>query len=521
MGQSNKKKGVIAAGHPETVKAAERILRDGGNAFDAAVAAQLTAFVAEPVLTSLGGGGFLMAETGSGSQTLYDFFVQTPVHKKEPSELSFYPISADFGEAKQEYHIGPGSVAAPGMVKGLFEIHRDLCTLPIKVLAEPAIQLARSGVVMNRFQSGVFDIIRSIYRLSPEAAQIFRSTHAKGDLVREGETLMQPELAEFLEQLVIEGDRFFYEGEIARTVSQISNEKGGHLTEEDFRRYRVKKRKPLKIDFRGQKISINPPPCSGGMLIGFGLKLIEKLMKAPLQFGSAAYIDLLARVQEATDKARLDAFTGSSADESDLNLLNPDDLLRYAAEVRGRLTAFRGTTQISIADSEGNLASMTSSNGEGSGVMIPGTGVMLNNMLGEQDLNPGGFHNWKRNERVTSMMAPGILTMRDNTKVAFGSGGSNRIRTAILQLLINIVDFEMTLDEAVNAPRVHFEEDELNLEGGFDQAEIERVKERYSNHKIWKSRNLYFGGAHAVSSGPGGFTGSGDERRGGVARVVW
>jgi len=520
MGQRNKKKGVIAAGHPETANAAAEILRDDGNAFDAAVAAQLTAFVAEPVLTSLGGGGFLMAETGSGSQTLYDFFVQTPVRKRDPSELSFYPISADFGEAKQEYHIGPGSVAAPGMVKGLFEIHRDLCTLPIKVLAEPAIQLARSGVVMNSFQSGVFDIISSIYRLSPEAAQIFRSSHAEGDLVREGETLMQPELADFLEQLVSEGDRFFYEGEIARTVSQISNEKGGHLTEEDFRRYRVKKRKPLKIDFRGQKISINPPPCSGGMLIGFGLKLMEKLMKSPFQFGSAAYIDLLARVQEVTDKARLDAFTGSSADESDLNLLNPDDLLRYVGEVRGRLTAFRGTTQISTADSEGNLASMTSSNGEGSGVMISGTGVMLNNMLGEQDLNPGGFHTWKTNQRVTSMMSPGILTLKNNTKVAFGSGGSNRIRTAILQLLINVIDFDMTLDEAVNAPRVHYESGRFNAESGFEKKEIEKLEKYYPDRKIWKEKSLYFGGAHSVSSGTNGFSGAGDERRGGVASVV-
>lgn len=513
-------KGVVAAGHPETVKAAELILRDGGNAFDAAVAAQLTAFVAEPVLTSLGGGGFLMAETGSGSQTLYDFFVQTPVQKREPSELSFYPISADFGEAKQEYHIGPGSVAAPGMVRGLFEIHRDLCTLPIKILTEPAIQLARRGLVMNSFQTGVFDIIKSIFRSSPEAAQIFRSSHTEGELVREGETLRQPELADFLEQLVIEGDAFFYEGEIARTVSRISNEKGGHLTEEDFRSYRVIKRKPLKIDFRGQKIAINPPPCSGGILIGFGLKLMENLAKKPLRFGSAGYIDLLAQVQQTTEKARVDGFVGNTSDDPALKLLDPEDLLRYADEVRGRLSAFRGTTQISIADSKGNLASLTSSNGEGSGVMIPGTGVMLNNMLGEQDLNPEGFHNWQTNRRVTSMMSPGILTMNNNTKVAFGSGGSNRIRTAILQLLINIVDFDMTLDEAVNAPRVHYESGRFNAESGFEKKEIEKLEMHYPDRKIWKEKSLYFGGAHSVSSGPNGFSGAGDERRGGVARIV-
>lgn len=515
-----KTRGAVAAGHSKTVQAAERILRGGGNAFDAVVAAQLTAFVAEPVLTSLGGGGFLMAETSPGKHILYDFFVQTPATKKDPSGLDFYPINADFGEASQEYHIGAGSIAVPGMVKGLFEIHRDLCTIPLKTLAEPAIELARKGVKMNCFQSGVFDIVRPIYRSSVESRDTFRSTGSPGELIRPGEILKQPKLAHTLEKLVRDGDDLFYKGEIAKSISGISREEGGHLGMNDLLSYKVIKREPLKINYRSHEISINPPPSSGGLLIGFALKLKNEFEKIPAEYGKGDYINRLAQIQQLTDKARLDAFLNNRVDDPVSTILAPDYLSLYKDEILNRLSAFRGTTQISVADDKGNLASLTSSNGEGSGVMIPGTGVMLNNMLGEQDLNPGGFHNWNRNERVTSMMAPGILTMNNNTKVAFGSGGSNRIRTAILQLLLHLIDYDMPLDEAVNAPRIHFEEDELNLEGGFDQTEIERVIEAYPNHKIWKTRNLYFGGAHAVSCGPGGFTGSGDVRRGGVARVV-
>lgn len=516
----SKPRGAIAAGHPETVKAAEMILREGGNAFDAVLAAQLTAFVAEPVLTSLGGGGFLMAETNPGKQILYDFFVQTPISKKDPAGLDFYPISADFGEALQEYHIGSGSIAVPGMVKGLFEIHRDLCSIPLQTLAEPAIELARRGVKMNSFQSGVFDIVRPIYRSSRGAKDIFRSTNNPGELIRTGEILKQPELANILEELVINGDQLFYKGEIAESISGISREEGGHLSMDDLQSYRVIKRNPLEITYRGQEIMINPPPSSGGLLIGFALKLKNEFEKIPAEYGTADYVSRLAQIQQLTDKARLDALVNNPNEDPDSMILDPDYLSVYKEEILNRMSAFRGTTQISIADKKGNLASLTSSNGEGSGVMIPGTGIMLNNMLGEQDLNPGGFHSWQPNERVTSMMAPGILKMNGDTSIAFGSGGSNRIRTAILQLLMHVIDYEMPLKDAVNAPRIHIEDNLLNSEVNLNKKEYSGLRKFYPNQKIWGKKSLYFGGAHSVGRWPKGFSGAGDVRRGGVGRVV-
>jgi len=414
--------------------------------------------------------------------------------------------------------LGPGAAAVPGMVKGLFEIHRDLCTIPISRLAEPAIALAREGVPMNAFQSGVFDIIKPIYLHSDEARQIFSSPSNPSMLIREGEILKLPELADTLQRLTLHGEDYFYEGEIAQSISKIfSGDGGGHLSPGGLRNYQVIKRKPLAFTYRDCAVSINPPPASGGILVAFALKLLESLKAGLPPFGSETYPDLLSQVQHMTNKARVDAL---AADQPAGKLLDPAYLEQYRKEIAGRMPFNRGTTQISIADSAGNLASLTSSNGEGCGVMIPGTGIMLNNMLGEQDLNPGGFHTWEPNQRLTSMMAPGILKMKDNTDIVFGSGGSNRIRTAILQVLINLIDFNMPLDKAVDSPRIHFEDGQLNAETGFDSNQLSGLEKRCPAIKIWKGKSLFFGGVHCLSRSPRGFTGSGDARRGGYSLVA-
>lgn len=513
-------KGAISVGHPETAKAAELILREGGNAFDAVVAAQLTACVVEPVLTSLGGGGFLLAKTESGAPVLYDFFVQTPLQKNRTSDVNFYPITADFGTVQQEFHIGAGSVATPGTVKGLFTIHRELCSLPFKRLAEPAIELARKGIVMNSFQSYVLDVVKPIYLSTAEAIQTFGSKQSGGQLSTEGDLLEQPALADVLDQLVREGDDIFYRGEIARSIKSICSEQGGHLTDDDLKNYCVYKRKPLRVPYRNAVISINPPPSSGGILVAFALKLMESMNPIQFRFGSGDYLDLLAQVQGHTNKARMDAFGKTSTEQPETELLDSQYLEQYRNEITNRQLSSRGTTHISIIDNMGNMASLTSSNGEGSGLMVPGTGIMLNNMLGEEDLNPNGFHSWITGQRMTSMMAPGIASLSNKTNIVFGSGGSNRIRTAILQLLINLIDFDMPLEKAISAPRIHFEKGLLNVENGFESSELNKLSKLYPNNKIWNEKSLFFGGTHVVQIDQNGFTGFGDPRRDGVSIIL-
>ncbi len=508
-------KGAVAAGHSETAKAAEEVLHDGGNAFDAVVAAHLAACVAEPVLTSLGGGGFLLAKTADDKETIYDFFAQTPSQRNP--EPHFFPISADFGTVQQEFHIGAGSMAVPGTVKGVFAIHKDLGTLPMKRLVEPAVKLARIGLQMNAFQSRVLDVVKPIYLKYPEAKNTFASPDIPGQLVQEGNLLKQPLMADLLEAIAVEGDDLFYNGDMAKKTASICKEEGGHLTEADFRNYRVIKRKPLVVGYRNCRLCINPPPCSGGILVAFALKLLEELPVQKQGFESVEYLNLLAEIQGLTEKAKADAFVEG---EDEANILDPSYLEEYASEVMGKFPALRGTTHISIVDRDGNMASLSTSNGEGCGIMIPGTGVMMNNMLGEEDINPKGFGKWPLNERMTSMMAPGILEMGNGRKIAFGSGGSNRIRTAILQLLVNLADFGMSPQEAVRSPRIHYERGLLNIEHGFDLNVVEALCKKFRNHRVWDRKDLFFGGTHVVSIDPGGYSGFGDPRRGGVSVIV-
>lgn len=512
----NQRIGAVSAGHQATAETATQILKAGGNAFDAVVAAHLTACVAEPVLTSFAGGGFLLAETTDGQQTLYDFFVQTPRKIKQKSELSFFPISADFGFAKQEFHIGPGSVATPGTVKGLFNIHRDLCSMSFFELAQPAIQLAKKGLKMNAFQAGAIQITEPIYASNREASEVFSSRKDEGTFISEGEWLVQPQLADFMEELAREGESFFYDGDVADKICRICVEEGGHLTREDLENYQVEKREPLQLDYRESSLSINPPPSSGGLLIAFALKLMEALDRKSFQ----SFPELLVEVQEMTNRARIEKLIENRDPNQFEEILHAPFIEMYKNQVQNRWKTSRGTTQISVADANGNMASLTTSNGSGSGVMIPETGVMMNNMLGEEDLNPEGFYNWPVNQRISSMMAPAFIQLQDGKKVVLGSGGSNRIRTAILQVLLNLIDDEMDLKAAIQSPRIHFENDFLNIEEGFSEEIIEQLSQKFPNHKVWNAGNLFFGGVHAVSVKDGHFSGFGDPRRGGFSIIV-
>ncbi len=510
---------MVAGGHPATVQAGAEILERGGNAYDAILAAHFAACVAEPVLTSLGGGGFLLAHTAAGADVLYDFFVETPMRCRNLHDVDFRPIHADFGTVQQEFHIGRGAIATPGIVKGLFEVHRDLASLSMPALVAPAVRLAREGITLNALQAYIFDVVRPIYLATPEARRTYGST--TGDrLPAAGERLCQPAVAETLERLAEEGDELFYRGAIAERIVALCAQ-GGHLTGEDLEGYQVHKRTPLQLRYRGAQVLTNPPPSSGGTLIGFALGLLEATEVAALGFGSAAHLELLATVMALTGAARLEHAVGTeSAAAGLLRLLEPEALARYREQVRGRRSARRGTTHVSVMDGIGNIASLSVSNGEGCGDLVPGTGIMLNNMLGEEDLNPQGFHRWALRERLTSMMAPSIVLCPDGTAVAIGSGGSNRLRTAILQVLVNLIDFGLPLAEAVDAPRLHVESEQLNVEGGFEPTALCSLLALYPRHRVWEGRNLFFGGTHTVERSAAGFSGAGDPRRGGVAQVV-
>ena len=505
-------KGAVAAGHAQTAEAAALLLEAGGNAFDAALGALCMACVTEPVLTSLGGGGFLTARTSGGETRVYDFFVQTPRRKRPIDQVELYPVLADFGAAQQEFHIGLGALATPGTVRGLFDIHRDLGTLPMGRIVEPAVAAAREGVRLNRLQAYIFSIVAPIYLATPEARALYASPLDPHRLYGKGEPMRQPALADTLELLAIEGDRLFYEGEMGQSLVALCEHQGGQVRAPDLGSYRTVIRQPLGRHYRDARLLLNPPPASGGLLIAFALALLEQEDLGGGPFGGTGHLITLARAMEQTGLAR-------DTGPSDEGLLHDDWVDRHRRALQGRPISSRGTTHISVIDAAGNAASLTLSNGEGCGHILPGTGIMLNNMLGEEDLNPEGFHRWREDIRVSSMMAP-ALAEHGGRLIALGSGGSNRLRTAILQTLCNLIDFQLPPERAVEAPRIHLERGKLSIEPGLPPDTVRRLIGHWPSHQLWDDLNLFFGGAHTVVYDGREFTGAGDPRRGGVLRVV-
>ena len=500
-------KGTVAAGDRLTAEAGAEILRKGGNAFDAAIACILTASLVEPALTSLGGGGFLLAYEHGKNPVLYDFFVDVPPKRVENPE--FYPVYVDFGDTVQEFHIGHGSIAIPGTVAGLYRIHQELGRLPLEEVIKPAVKLAKEGFFLSKTQASFVKLLEPIFTATEEARKIYTKD---GKLVDENTKITIPEYADFLEEFAKKGAWIFYEGEIADQIESICTNNAGLIRKKDLARYTVVERKPLKFSFKNFEVFTNPPPSSGGILINFTLKLMED--KDLNKFGSPEHVKTLIEALNITSLFRKEHIDPKISQE-DITVDN-SVVEHYKKLFTKRLNLWGNTTHISIIDQEKNAVSTTTTNGEGSGVIIPNTGIMLNNMLGEEDLNPHGFFKWPAYIRLPSMMSPTIVFKDKEPKLILGSAGSNRIRSAIIQVILNHLVFGMNIHDAVESPRLHYENNTVYFEPGFEDKVIEEAEKIYNVVKF-SQKSLFFGGVQAVNWK---FNGAGDPRRGGYVIKV-
>lgn len=495
----------VAAGDPLTASAAAEVLRAGGNAVDAAIAGALVACVAEPVLAGLLGGGFLTLRAADGECSVLDFFVQTPRRKRPMGEIDFREIEADFGETTQMFHIGAGSMATPGVARGLAEAHARAGRMPFAELAAPAVEAARKGVALTTFQAGALGIIEAICTATPAAAALF------GDgtrILKAGEVYRNPNLADVIETYAREGDRFIHEGEVAAALLSLD---GGHLGRDDLARYQARWRQPVMRERHGARLALNPPPSLGGTLIAFALALMDR---------GATPADC-ARAFAATSRARLAVDLNRDGPGGALRLADPELVARYRREVAMAKVATRGTTHVSVIDAAGMGAALTLSNGEGCGLIAPGTGVMPNNMLGEEDLMPGDWDEWTPDARLASMMAPMAMDWPDGRVAMLGSGGSNRIRTALAQVAAKLADGDARLEDAVAAPRVHVEKTDpprCDFEDRLSEGDREALLAAFPEAKGWARDSMFFGGVHAVRrSATGDTEAAADHRREGVA----
>jgi gamma-glutamyltranspeptidase/glutathione hydrolase len=504
--------GVVAAGHSVSAQAGADALRAGGNAVDAALGAMLASFACEPLLTGLGAGGYMLVVAPGQAPTLLDFFVEAPGRGADPARRSkLIPVSVSFGDAIQVFNVGAASVGTFGMPAGVCEAARRYARIPLDRLVAPAAALARDGVVLTPEQAYIIEILGGIVTSTPESSALFAPT---GRLVRAGDRLRQPELAEALERLGAEGSRPFYTGDIGAAIVDWLASRGGTVTGQDLAAYEVVDREPIEVGYRGRQVLTNPPPSAGGILLARALACLDAEPGPPS-------VTQVVEVMKRTQRERTPEFLAGLDDPEFVERFLAGSSARSSpasGPVPGRGGRLGSTTHIAALDRDGWACSVTCSNGSASGVIVPGTGVHLNNMLGEQDLNPLGFHRHPPGRRMPSMMAPTVVLRDGQAELAVGSAGSNRIRSAILQTIIRCDDDGLGAEEAVRAPRVHWEEDIVYTEPGVDLEALERAGYALGP---FRERNLFFGGAQAVARGAdGSFSGGGDPRRGGAAIVV-
>lgn len=527
--------GVIAAGDPQTAAAGADMLKQGGNAVDAAVAAAFASFIAEIGVVHTGGSGIAQVyEPVQGRCSVYDFFSNAPgVGGDTPADLDFEKVTIDFGATTQDFYLGRASVAVPGNIPGLCRMAAEHGRLPLDVLFQPAIRLARDGLPIARFQAETCKLLEPLYSHTEGMRNIFIK---QGHMILPGECLFIPDLAATLTALAEEGESLIRNGTLADAILLDQAANGGMMTSADLRQYEVYAPPVIRVPYRDCEILLPPPSSSGGVLTAFTMKLLSAFKVAQRPHGSAGHLRLLYEVMAATSRARYEWEAISEeqpARDAVMSFLSDALVQFFVEQVEDSLSSRRAsqavpeprgssdTSHLSVIDDEGLAVSLTTTAGESAGYVVPGTGLILNNIMGEEDLHPNGFHSRRPGMRIPTMMTPTIVLKDGQTRLVVGSGGSIRIRSAILQVLSNLLDYRMKLADAVNEARVHVEGGVLQCEAGYNPAAVDELEALGYPVNRWERRSIYFGGAHSVSRTKAGhLVGAGDSRRGGSVASV-
>lgn len=529
----NGKKGAIAAGNKYTAEAGRDILAAGGNAVDAAIGATFVSFVAEMSLVNLCGGGIAqVSDPATGQSMCYDFFsnmagLGRPENNDRP--LDFRKVTVDFGATTQDFHLGRGSVATPGNIFGLCAMHRDFGKLPFAEVVQPAVNLAKEGAPLDPFQLHIMGLLRGICSDTPTLSEIY---YPKSAPLGIGDKMFVPHLADTLAEIAAEGERPMRFGRLAQAIVQDQNEQGGLLTMQDLASYNVIRTIPIKLPYREYEVLLPTPSSTGGILTAFALKLLSRFNLPEFKHGSADHLQILTEAMSATTRARPHWEEGRQRlklTEAIERFLADGFIADYATEamtsiIRGRPSRIQDeqlshndTNHISVVDANGMAVAITTSSGENAGYVVPGTGIVPNNMLGEEDLFPDGFHNYPAGQRIYTMMTPVIALKEGKPFLVTGSGGSIRIRSALMQVLSNVLDFKLPAEEAVEHARIHLERRILQCEAGTNTAAMDELESLGYQLNRWPNRSMYYGGAHTIVIQDGVAQGVGDSRRSGIA----
>lgn len=449
------------------------ILKSGGNAVDAAVAVAFALAVTHPTAGNLGGGGFLLVRTKDGRSSFFDFRERAPM----AATRNMYLDST--GEATPDSTVGWRAAGVPGTVRGLELAHQRYGRKSWAELLAPAVKLARDGFELNYGVARSLSGASRILDRSPESRRIFRND---GRGYEPGDRLVQPDLARTIERIQVHGAKDFYEGETARIIASEMEKHGGLITLDDLRRYVAVERKPLTGTYRGLEITTAPPPSSGGILLLQMLGVLEGSGYEKTGAGSAEAITWVAEAMKRAYADRAEHMADPDHWKVPVSFLTSKD---YIAKLRASIDPARATpsdqvragappkdespetTHFSIVDEQGNAVSLTYTlnGGYGSGVTVPGTGILLNNEMDDFSVKPGVANMYgavggeanaiRPGQRPLSSMTPTIVAKDGKLHLVIGAPGGTRIPNGVLQVLLNIVDFGMNPQEAVDWPRVH------------------------------------------------------------------
>ena len=488
-------KACVASAHPLASEVGVAIMKKGGNAFDAMIATQLTLAVVYPAAGNIGGGGFLIARKKDGSLVALDYRETAPA--KASRDMYLDKEGNPQNNLSEAGHLSAG---VPGTVAGLFATAK-YAKLPFKILIQPAIDIAENGFVITAGEaSGLNSSSKDFAKQSTMPTVL-----VKGSEWKEGDTLKQPELAATLKRIRDNGAKGFYEGETAKYIVEEMQRGNGLISYDDLKNYTVKDRKALSFNYRGYEVISFPPPSSGGILLAQMLKMIEKYPVGAYGFQSVKSVQLMIeaerrayadRAQHMGDpgywKVPQKTLISDSYLAERMKDYDPNHASKSADINAGMIHESDQTTHISIIDADGNMAAVTSTLNDsyGSKTIVGGAGFILNDEMDDFSIKPGvpnmyGAVGGEANaiapgKRMLSSMTPTLVLHHGKPFMVVGTPGGTTIPTSVFQSIVNVIDFNMNADDAVNKPKFHHQwlPDEVMVETSFSadtKAQLEKM----------------------------------------------
>ena len=528
--------GMVVSAREEASKIGVEILQKGGNAYDAMIATQLALAVVYPVAGNIGGGGFMVYRTNEGKTGALDFREKAPLTASKDMYLD-----ENRNVIPDKSTLGVYSVGVPGSIAGIFEVYEKFGSLPFTDLIQPSINLARKGFKVTKKQAN------SLNNATEKFQKANNFTIPLDKDWKEGEIIKLEELAQTLERIRDHGRDGFYKGKTANLIVDYVKELGGIISHEDLEKYQAIWRKPISFTYKDYTITSMTLPASGGICLAQILKSIEPYDLSKIKHNSTKYIQLLTEAERRSyaDRANylgdidfvkvpIDSLTNTNYINKRMSTFSWDKATKSSELSHGKILGYESneTTHYSIVDQFGNAVSVTTTlnTGYGSKVFVKGAGFFLNNEMDDFSSKPGepnvyGLLGSEANsiapeKRMLSSMTPTIVAQNGKLKMVVGTPGGSTIITSVLQNILNVVEYDMGMQESVNKPRFHHQwfPDTIRMEpNGFDETTKNNLESK--GYELVERNSLIIGRVDAILVLPDGKLEGGADKRGDDAAV--